>query len=444
MPNRRLLYTFLSLAIILSGTFVAIQYAKGNFRLTRQGFVPETGLLSANSFPTGAEVIINGKLLTATDDTIYLEPGQYSVEIVKDGYWPWRKNLIVERELVTQTNTQLFPMAPSLVPFTFTGVQNINPSPDGQKIIYYTASASAQNKNGLYFIELTDSPLALQRGTRQIAEDISQWDLAHAQIIWSPDSSEALLIGNNKRVMLDLYRKNNLNTLPDITSESRQILSQWEEEMYIRERQFLGRFPPEVIQIATQSAKNVYISPDKKRLLYTATQEVTLPEGITPPVPSVNTQPQERVLQPGSIYVYDREEDTNFKVGQTATDSAMISKQLLATDLYNRQALDLDASPSAFRRLQATTSAQTARNFNVYHTPLFTDTFQWYSDSRHLIYTAQNSIFIQEYDGTNDTTVYSGPYSSEFVYPWPDGSRLLILTSFSPDTPDNLYGIELK
>src|SRR5690606_23948077 len=124
----------------------------------------------------------------------------------------------------------------------------------------------------------------------------------------------------------------------------------------------LARFPVEVISLATQSAKNVYISPDKKRLLYTATEAVTIPAGIAPPVPSTNTQPQERDLQPGSTYIYDREEDTNFKVGEVladATQSAM-TKQLLATDLYNRQALTLEASPSAFRRLQATTSAQTA------------------------------------------------------------------------------------
>lgn len=444
MPNRRLLYTFFSLAVILTGTFVAIQYAKGNFRLTREGFVPETGLLSANSFPPGAEVLINGRLVTATDDTIYLEPANYTVEIIKDGYWPWKKELSIERELVTQTNAQLFPMAPSLTPFTFTGVQNLSPSPDGQKLIYYTASASAQDRNGLYLLELTNSPLSLQRGPRQIAQDIPSLNLGEAQIIWSPDSSEVMLLTDDREVLLELDRRNNIMALPDISFRRPQILSQWEEEMYIRERQFLSRFPPEVITIATQSAKNVYISPDKKRLLYTATQAVTIPTGITPPVPSTNTQPQERSLQPESVYVYDREEDTNFKIGQVATDSALTIKRLLANDLFSRQAVTLAASPSAFRSLQASTSAQTALNFNAYHTPLYTDTFQWYPDSRHLILTPQGRIQIVEYDGTNDTTIYSGPYMNDFVYPWPDGSNLLILTSFSPDTPSNLYGIELK
>ena len=84
--NKRFIYTFLAALFILIGTALAIQYAKGNFRLTDQGFVQGTGLLSANSFPTAAEVYIDGKLITATDDTIYLEPGEYEIEIIKLAY----------------------------------------------------------------------------------------------------------------------------------------------------------------------------------------------------------------------------------------------------------------------------------------------------------------------------------------------------------------------
>ena len=82
--NKGLLYTALSFLIIVAGTILAIEYAKGRFRISSQGFVQGTGLLSANSFPTGAEVIIDDKLVTATDDTLYLQPGTYRVKISKD------------------------------------------------------------------------------------------------------------------------------------------------------------------------------------------------------------------------------------------------------------------------------------------------------------------------------------------------------------------------
>ncbi|MBP9819981.1 PEGA domain-containing protein, partial [Candidatus Woesebacteria bacterium] len=313
--NRRVIYTLLSALFILGGTLLAIQYAKGKYRLSDDGFIPGAGLLSVTSIPASAEVFVNGNLTTATNDTIYLEPNEYDIKIVKDGYTTWEKKLRVEQELVTQTNAKLFPLAPSLSTLTFTGVQNVVPSPDGQKIAYYTASASAERKNGLYVLELSDSPFSLQKGPRQLAADSDRIDLATAQLIWSPDSTELLLIGRNRELILQAGQLNDLNTLPDIRSTRNELLSDWEEEMFLREQEFLTQFPAEIISIATQSAKNVYISPDKKRLLYTATEPATIPDALVPPLPATNTQPEERQVQPSGIYVYDREEDKNFRIG---------------------------------------------------------------------------------------------------------------------------------
>lgn len=442
--NKRVLYTLLSATIIILGTLIAIEYAKGNIRLGTNGFVQGTGLLAANSFPTGAQVYIDDRLVTATDDTLYLEPGEYFVEIKKDGYTSWSKQIDIEKELVVQTNASLFPVAPSLTTLTFTGAENIAPSPDGQKVLYYTASQSAQRKNGFYILEMSDSPLSLQRGTRQIAEDVPTLDFETAEIIWSPDSSEVLVITETKEFLMDISKMNDPRSLSDVSFQRKQILSEWEEEMYLRERQFLSQFPEEVVAIATQSAKNIYISPDKKRLLYTATEAVTIPDTIIPPLPARNSQPEERALQPGSIYVYDREEDLNFKVATEPESSDLIGKRLLANDVFADQPLSLDSSPSAFVSLQATASAETASNFKKYHTSLYTNTLQWFPDSKHLLFVQDNAVRIVEYDATNAVTLYSGPFDKQFLYPWPDGSRVVIKTSFSPDVPANLYAIELK
>lgn len=455
--NTRVLYTFVTAILIGIGAYLAIQYAQGNYRVTNQGFVAESGLLSANSFPTGAQVFINGKLATATDDTLYLEPGSYEVELIKDGYSPWKKTLQIEKTLVRQTNALLFPSAPSLTPLTFTGIKNISPSPDGQKLIYFTSSASNQTKNGLYVLELYNNINPLQRGPRQLAEDETNYDLSAAKFIWSPDSSEVMILDENHEVIIPVDRKTDLSALTDVSLKRKQILSQWEEEMYLREREFLGKFPPEIIEIATTSAKNVYISPDKKRLLYTAASEATIPDTIVPPIPSTNTQPEQRQLKPGEIYIYDQEEDKNFLIGN---ESELFTQEfeeneeplpifengkfLLATDLSDRTPKKLDSSPSAFLALQATSSAQTADNFNRYHTSLFAQTYQWFPDSKHVLFTTNAQVKIVEYDRTNLTTLYSGPFADNFIYPWPDGSKLIILTSFSPDSPLNLYTIELK
>lgn len=50
-----------------------------------------------------------------------------------------------------------------------------------------------------------------------------------------------------------------------------------------------------------------------------------------------------------------------------------------------------------------------------------------------------------EYDGGNKTTLYSGPFDQNFVYTWPDGSGLIIVTNFNDETvPQNLYKIGLR
>lgn len=443
--NYHLIYTILSALVIICVTVLAIQYAKGNFRLNQEGLLPESGLLSANSYPTAAQIFIDDRLVSATDDTLYLAPGEYQVKIVKEGYSTWIKQLKVEKELVTQTNAQLFPTVPSFIPVTFTGLENVSPSPDGQKIVYYTSTASAEAKNGLYLLELINNNfIPLQKGPKQITEDDPSIDLSQAYYIWSPDSSELMILGKEKEVIIDINKKNIISELPDISFRKQQILSSWEEEMYLRERQYLIEFPEKIIQIATESAKNVYISPDKKRLLYTATAEVTIPDNLVPPIPATNTQQQNRQLIPGSIYIYDREEDKNFMIGQETGENTNQVKHLLATDLSQKQPLTLEASPSAFTKLQASDSATLAQNFNIYHSSLYINTLQWYSDSKHIIFTQEDKIQIMEYDGTNNTTIYSGPFYDNFIYPWPDGSRILILTHFSPEVPNNLYAIELK
>lgn len=441
--NPRVAYTIFSAAIIFAGTILAIQYAQGKYRFTKDGLSKETGLLSANSFPTGAQVYINDKLVSATDDTLYLKPGDYQVKIQKEGYHTWEKNLKVEGALVTQTNAQLFPIVPKLTPLTFSGVSNVSPSPDGSKLLFYTNSATTQTKNGLYVLDLSNSLMIFQRDAVQIAEDNTSLNLSQAKFIWSPDSSEVMLITKNKETLLSTNKKNDLKLLTDISFKKAQILSAWEEEIYLRERQFLSKFPDEIIEIATQSAHNVYLSPDKERIIYTADKSLAIPEDLIPPVLATNTQPESRNIEPNKIYVYDRNEDKNFYIGEEASQAGSI-KHLLATDLYDKTPLNLESSPSAFLHLQATSLAQTANNYGTYYTSLSVDTYQWMPDSKHLVTVSDDKINIKTYDNTNDTTVYSGPFTDNFIYPWPDGSKLLILTSFSPETPVNFYAVDLK
>jgi hypothetical protein len=214
--------------------------------------------------------------------------------------------------------------------------------------------------------------------------------------------------------------------------------------MYSRERQYLSKFPDEMIKIATESATNVYLSPDKNKIVYVATAAAVIPENISPAPPATNSQPEERQLTPGNLYIYDREEDKNFLISSAQIASSSAQKVLLATDLFDKDPKNFDASPSSFQKLQATVSAQTAKNFASYYSSLYSTGIQWFPDSKHVLFTEGDTIYLAEYDNTNKTAVYVGPLLSNFIYPWPDGSKVIILTSFSANSPANLYAVELK
>lgn len=436
--NKRAVYTAGTILILLTGTFIAIRYAQG-YRLSRQQFVKPTGLLSANSFPNGASVYVNGNLTTATDATLNLSPGEYEIEIRKEGFFSWKKKLKLEPELVTQTNALLFAIAPTLTPLTFTGAQHLQPSPDGQRILFVTASASATRNNGLYVMDLTDNPLALQKGPRQIARNTSSLDLSKASFLWSPNSDQILVLASSRTYLLDAGRMTDLDTARDITVNLDDTLETWKQLVEQKMSTGLAKFPREVQMIASGSAANLFLSPDQDRLLYTATSDIILPEQLIRSVPASSSQPQERHLRTGNTYVYDRREDRNFLV---LTNHVPTPTPTPVTKRSTKK----PASESSTTTGKITTIEAIIAGLKYKYTGLFGGVPQWLPDSKHLIFIDDGGIRISEYDSTNMTQVYSGPLAEKFVYPWPNGSKLLILTNFNQggDVPINLYAVSLR
>lgn len=72
--------------------------------------------------------------------------------------------------------------------------------------------------------------------------------------------------------------------------------------------------------------------------------------------------------------------------------------------------------------------------------------YLWYSDSKHLISVEENSLAVIELDGTNKAVVYTGNFASDLIVPWPDGSKIVILTNLNSTASKlpNLYAIELR
>ncbi len=390
---------------MLTATALVVLYGRG-YRFGFGKGVPSlsgTGLLVATSSPDGAQVLVNGHLTTATANTINLAPGTYNVKIVKEGYLPWEKTLVIKNEVVTKADALLFPTAPKLESITNLGAQTPVLDPSRTKIAYTVASQSAA-KNGIYILDTTARPiLTLQKSSSQIVNDTINI-FSKAKLQWSPDGSQ-LLAGIPGAISATIYllEANEFNQSPqDVTETMESVNAAWEKQRIDREKALTDGLQKPLKTIVLADFKVIDWSADETKILYVASISAKLPIIITPRLIGTDSTPEVRDIQKGTVYVYDIKEDRNYKI----IDSLPNSDNL---DIY---------SPS----------------------PLM-----WFPDSKHLIYNHSKKIDIMEYDAGNQTTIYAGPFVDSYVFPWSDGSRIVFLTDLgNRNAAPNLYTIGLK
>jgi len=388
-----------------------------------------TGLLAANSIPKGALVYINNKLVTVTDDTINLTPGKYNIRLLKDGYFPWEKKITIKKEVVYQTNAYLFRTAPDLKPLTTTGAINPALSPDGLRIVYSVASASAHSKNGVWVSELNSNGFPIRSSTsKQLTRNTATIDWSKAKFIWSPKGEKILaLFGSldspTAAYLLSPEEFTPSDQLRDVGFQLPSLLNQWLEERNKNLQEKIAKLPPQWQEIATQSAALITFSPHRKKFFYLATQETTLPDNLLPHPPARSTQPEERNIKPGRIYVYDLKEDTNFFI---------IEGEKIGLDWKKFVS-------SKNQESQPTLKDQLEKYLATTQFPLY-----WLATNSHLIFIENNQIKVVETDGTNKQTLFAGSFINGYVFPSPDGTSLIVLTSMHPHLPPNLYQVKIR
>ena len=392
------------------GTFIMVVYGKG-YRFDLGRGKPQfsgTGLLVATSNPNGAQVFINGNLTTATDNTINLSPGTYTVKIFKEGYFSWEKNIKIQKEVVAKAEALLLPTAPKLENITASGVEN--PSLDPSKTrIAYTVSSQSVRKNGVYVLDMSNRPiLTLQSASVQIADNTTDL-FSQALLSWSPDGTSivATISGNLNLPTTYILKANGFNEFPqNVTATLPSFQSDWQNEQEEKEKSRIQALKAPLQKMISQNFKIIAWSPDETKILYEASVSATLPLIIKPRLIGFDSTPEERSIKESSIYAYDILEDKNYKI----LDSI----------------LNFQLSP-----------ARGGINFQL---PL-----SWFPDSKHFVYVNDKKINIIEYDGTNSTTIYAGPFVDNYVFSWPNGSKIVILTNLNnTNIEPNLYTIGLK
>lgn len=426
---KQLFLPFITLCIILAISITLIAYGRGYRPDLRNNSLKPTGLLSATSDPLGAQVAINGKLKTATNNSINIDPDWYSVRIFKEGYIPWEKRIRVQGEIVSRADAFLFPKNPSLSPLTVSGITSPVLSPDGTKIAYIVTTPPLSNdeagsvkKTGLWVYELVERTLGRNRDPQRIGAASPVFPLEKATIIWSPDSTQIMA---REGGIVRLYQTNRPDGYTDITATAENLKIEWEEERKTKEAQKLAAFKEPIIQTMIDNAKIISFSPDETKILYEATASATIPLVIDPPQMGTNSTEEIRDIEPGKIYVYDTKEDKNYFV---------LSREELPR---------IAPTPTTVSKLKKTGDTGT-QAFSDHSSPL--SNLHWFPTSRHIVLTLEGKIDIMEYDRTNWVTVYAGPFVAGFIAPWPNGSRIIIMTNLNPDagTLPNLYTVNLR
>lgn len=417
--NRANIVVLISFTVVITIAIIAIFFARGYQIDFTKKVVSGTGILVATSDPDGAEVLINGKLKTATNNTINLEPGRYVIRLEKDGFSAWEKTVDVKREEVFKTNAFLFPRVPDLRPLTFTGASNPTVSPDGTKIVYSVASASAE-KNGIWIADISRSailsPLGSPADLRQIVKQSPLLPAKETKFLWSPDSKQIVaymekltppplkpvpgkIVASPSAEILTAYilESDRINLeLVNTVGTLETIKRDWDATKSLELASLMDKVTPLIKATISTSAANFRFSPDQTKILYEATNSANLPLVLTSYLPGSIPTPENRQLEPGKTYVYDSKEDKNFLVENCTNQSTRCV---------------------------------------------------WFPSSRHLLSYSTGEISIMEYDGTNRSVIYAGPFVPGVVYPWPNWGKIVILTSLNTaleSTDQNLYTINLR
>lgn len=404
--KKRLILSLFILLLLGLATVVVVLFGKG-YRFTRgqEGIeLSGTGLLVAKSKPDGAGIFVNNHLTSATDNTINLSEGEYNIKIVKQGYFPWEKKIKIQKEVVSMADALLFSTTPKLEGITEIGVENPVIDYTRSQIAFTVASDSAR-KNGVYVLDISQKPiLTLQNPTSQIADDTLA-NFSKSKLSWSPDGKQLLAtisatLTGQSTFILDAKSFN--QNPKDVTQTLGEINAIWEKQLSDMEKSQTFGLNPKLKNMIAENFKINSWSEDETKILYSASESATLPPIIIPPLIGTNPTKEERSIEKDNIYVYDIKEDKNFKILDSITNL-----ELTAYNLQSR--------------------------------------LTWFPDSKHLIFVNNREIIIMDYDGLNKTVIYAGPFMDNYVFPWPDGSKLVIVTNLgNQNLPPNLYTIGLK
>lgn len=401
--SKRFLLTLLTLIAIGLGALGAFFFVKGYTFSPEIGKVVGTGIISVTSVPDGASVYLDGHLVTATNANIsQLEPKEYQVKVLKESFIPWEKKVKVSKGMVEELKISLFPAIPTIYPLTFNGVVAPAISSDGGKLAFtvpLTEDPQAKQKGGVWVWTMSSQPISFNRGgqPQQIVASGPSFDFSKASLKWSPDSKQLLVSiqqgglegkAYERNFLVPIDQNTSISNLRDTTPTLTSLMNEWQEDQKIKDRAAL-------LSITDLSVKKI-------------------------------------ASEAGNLV------DNNQKLKWSPDESKFMVVKGAATKGTTGGGEDKLHNTAKVYSLSTEKPAS-------YDLPQALD-YHWLPNSRHIILVQKDKIEISEFDGGNVATIYAGSFDPLFIFPWPDSSRIVVLSSHPTPTAStpNLFGINLK
>jgi hypothetical protein len=343
--------------------------------------VKQTGMISAKSNPQAANVYLDGKLITSTNNSLSgIQPGKHNLRIVKNGYVEWQKDIEVFPELVTDITAVLISQTPRIEPLTNTGSKNPILSYSLEKIAFFSKDPEAP---GVWVLPLGSSSINLfKNSAKNILKDTAYTTFSDGKsLMWSPEEDQLLIESKDSKFYLLDVITNDVQPV----AKPNDLKDTWSKKITKKRLDFIDqlKLPNDFIKIA--SDENTLWSPDNKKFLYKV------------------------ISGDKTIYkIYNMEKP--LPVGETVESTVFE---------------------------YPTNSSQPKISW-------YSDSFhliltEGYNDKEH-----KGKVSIIRIDGTNKIEIYNNTLFSDLVYSSPDGEKLIILTTFKSNNQTDLYTLGIK
>ncbi|MBU0614353.1 PEGA domain-containing protein [Patescibacteria group bacterium] len=189
---RTAIFIFFVLIFFISAP-LAVLYTAGYRYDSEFGFISKTGVLSVTTSPRGASILLNDDEVSGTSPKILkrLSPGEYSIELIREGYHSWKNTIKINGGFTTYIqDIALFKISAP----TFLIEQNISEVTinNDSSIAAYIVNKSEQQE--LWFYEASSK-------THTYISKIEP-EIGNVSISWSINGSYLLVFSDKK---LDVY-----------------------------------------------------------------------------------------------------------------------------------------------------------------------------------------------------------------------------------------------